>query len=165
MTSTDPHRSSHRPFPLFFCDAMLGSLARWLRMAGFDTAYVQDIADNEIRERVELERRILLTRDTDLSKRCSSILIESVDDREQMAQVFSVYPPDRSRMMTRCTACNGKLNGISREEAKREAPAGVLEVQDEFWECKACQKVYWKGTHYSRILETLESCMGTGLQG
>ncbi len=28
--------------PRFICDAMLGSLARWLRLLGFDTIVLQD---------------------------------------------------------------------------------------------------------------------------
>ena len=34
--------------PLFFADAMLGKLARWLRMLGYDTAYQRDITDSDL---------------------------------------------------------------------------------------------------------------------
>jgi hypothetical protein len=51
------------PSPAFFADAMLGRLARWLRMLGYDTAYEKVISDESLIARVLTEQRWLLTRD------------------------------------------------------------------------------------------------------
>ncbi len=46
---------------------MLGSLARWLRILGYDTAYDNRIEDDDIIERCLRESRIALTRDRRLT--------------------------------------------------------------------------------------------------
>ncbi|HEY3346611.1 MAG TPA: Mut7-C RNAse domain-containing protein, partial [Nitrospirota bacterium] len=53
----------------FAVDAMLGKLARWLRILGYDTTYRQEIADDELVRNALDEGRIILTRDTLLVKR------------------------------------------------------------------------------------------------
>ncbi len=60
--------STHRSVA-FFADAMLGKLARWLRILGYDTAYERDVSDEELIERVGHEKRWLLTRDRYLAQR------------------------------------------------------------------------------------------------
>ena len=42
---------------VFFADAMLGRLARWLRMLGYDTAYDKAITDQALIERALVEGR------------------------------------------------------------------------------------------------------------
>ena len=50
-------------------DGMLGTLAKWLRLLGYDTAYDNVAADPELARRARSEGRVLLTRDRELSKR------------------------------------------------------------------------------------------------
>ena len=48
----------------FLCDEMLTGLARWLRIAGYDTAIVvRGRRDRDLVEQANSENRILLTRD------------------------------------------------------------------------------------------------------
>jgi len=58
------------PGPMrFMADAMLGRLARWLRILGYDTAYEKVITDEALLERVIRDDRWLLTRDRRLALR------------------------------------------------------------------------------------------------
>ncbi|MEM4441210.1 MAG: Mut7-C RNAse domain-containing protein, partial [Desulfurococcaceae archaeon] len=73
--------------PRFIVDNMLGSLARWLRILGYDTAYDRDAEDWQIIRRAELERRIVVTKDRALHNKAlkhgiRSILLweESIED-------------------------------------------------------------------------------------
>ena len=68
------------PRPRFVADSMLGSLARWLRMLGYDTAYRKDVADDELSRLASSEKRRILTRDKDLAKEPEAILVESFSD-------------------------------------------------------------------------------------
>ncbi|MDH5701003.1 MAG: Mut7-C RNAse domain-containing protein, partial [Nitrospirota bacterium] len=43
---------SHIPKQTFFVDVMLGKLARWLRILGYDTAYERNMTDRAIVDRV-----------------------------------------------------------------------------------------------------------------
>lgn len=51
----------------FLCDKMLGTLAKWLRIYGFDTFYANSEIDDEgLMEIAKKEKRVLITRDKDL---------------------------------------------------------------------------------------------------
>jgi uncharacterized protein with PIN domain len=54
--------------PAFWCDAMLGGLARWLRAAGYDAAWRAGIDDAELVRQALATGRILLTADTGLMR-------------------------------------------------------------------------------------------------
>src|SRR5215207_8725140 len=49
--------------PHFLADAMLGRLARWLRVMGFDTAYDPALTDPALVALARRDGRVLLTRD------------------------------------------------------------------------------------------------------
>src|SRR5207245_3517686 len=69
------------------CDHMLGSLARWLRFMGYDTAYPPPAPDRELVDCARREGRILLTRDKELAARVSgSVQVRSDDLEEQMRE-------------------------------------------------------------------------------
>src|SRR5947199_7957588 len=59
-----PSLAGQRPAPRFVADVMLGRLAKWLRIAGFDVLYSNRFADDELVSLSLRERRILLSRDT-----------------------------------------------------------------------------------------------------
>jgi len=137
----------------FIVDHMLGSLARWLRMLGYDARYDKELNDDQILEEAEKEGREILTRDRELSERGGGFLLETTDLDEQLASVakrFSLrYRPDSMR----CSVCNGRLIGIDRDRAMELVPARSLESSSEFWVCESCGKSYWDGTHWNGIME------------
>jgi uncharacterized protein with PIN domain len=144
--------------PRFLADEMLGSLARWLRIMGYDTAYARDRGDTEILAQARDEDRMLLTRDRQLAERAGErgLLVESADLERQLRQVIEAYGLVLDEPMTRCTLCNGVLVRISPEEAADLVPPRVREAWDEFYRCTKCGQVYWKGTHWKRIGERLD---------
>ncbi len=78
--------------PRFLLDGMLGSLARWLRIGGYDTEYRKDTEDDELVDEALRWSRILLTRDEVLVIRAKkrgadSIYIKSERDEEALAQL------------------------------------------------------------------------------
>jgi len=71
---------------------MLGSLARWLRICGYDTEYRRDTEDDKLIEEAEATGRILLTRDRQLSiiagkRDVESILVKGSSDYEELGCV------------------------------------------------------------------------------
>ena len=145
--------------PRFAADEMLGSLARWLRIMGFDTLYCRDLSDDQIIEAVKREGRILLTRDYELAQRFpgTSLLVESDDLDHQLRQVSARFALLPDEDLARCTVCNGELNRVSPDDVKGDVPAGVQERNKEFFRCTRCFKVYWKGTHWQNIRKRFES--------
>ena len=145
----------------FVADKMLGSLARWLRLLGYDTTYPDEDNDRALIDMAKKEDRILLTRDYEMTKRreckeISLIFIENEGGEKQVAEVFSSLgiKPDRELMLTRCSVCNSKIEEVNKSDAKSRVPPGVFEMQDKFWKCPDCGRFYWMGTHWEKIIAT-----------
>jgi hypothetical protein len=148
--------SDDDPAPAFIVDHMLGSLARWLRMLGYDSHYDKILSDNEIIAFARKEQRKILTRDRELSERGGGFYISSTELEEQLVAVakeFSLsYRPDRMR----CSVCNGTLHKIDAVSIKDKVPQKSFENAKEFWRCDSCRKIYWDGTHWKGIMDRLE---------
>ena len=147
--------------PSFVADAMLGSLAKKLRILGYDSKYSSSIEDDKIILIAKNEKRIILTKDEQLTKiaekqNVSFVLIRGNDELEQIVQVDTkialgkfVVDTDSSR----CIACNGKLESVEKYRIIGKIPEGVLEREKKFWMCDSCKKVYWEGTHFTKLQE------------
>ena len=142
----------------FLADTMLGRLAKWLRLLGYDTAYRPDLDDAALARQARVQDRILLTRDVELTRRrgVQSILIASDKIGEQLAQVFRELRLHTRAAFTRCAECNVRLKMIGRDEAKARVPPYVWETQTRFRACPRCHRVYWRGTHWARMIAQIE---------
>ncbi|HSV42197.1 MAG TPA: Mut7-C RNAse domain-containing protein [Methanomassiliicoccales archaeon] len=149
--------------PRFVADEMFGSLAKWLRIMGYDTLYERDTTDDEIIERLGSSGRVLLTRDKVLAKRTEghSIYIISDDVDEQVRQTTEAFQLVFDEGRTRCAICNGELSIISREDAAPHVPPRSLAMADRFYRCGHCQKTYWNGTHWKNIQDRMEELTGS----
>jgi uncharacterized protein with PIN domain len=149
--------------PRFIADAMLGSLARWLRFLGYDTLYCETEPDDEILARID--ERILLTRDKELISRArkrgypvvnpgSGSIGSMLHRLKQQLGIRFIANPAQSR----CAQCNSPLLECSRDQVKGLVPNGSLRRHDRFWQCTnpRCQQVYWLGRHWIRIQKTLD---------
>ena len=138
------------------CDHMLGSLARWLRFMGYDTAYPEPGPDRALVERVRLENRILLTRDKELAGRVAgAIQIHSDNLEEQIREVATALPLRLVDPLSRCSLCNELLVPAPLEEVNDLVPEGVRSRHQLFWRCPSCRRVYWQGTHWDKMVERL----------
>ncbi|MBA7555596.1 hypothetical protein ES705_48267 [subsurface metagenome] len=78
----------------FIVDCMLGKLAKWLKILGFDTLYFSKIEDSDFLAMAKKEERVLLTRDTGMiekSRDIKSLFIESEDWKDQVRQVLDAF--------------------------------------------------------------------------
>jgi len=144
--------------PRFLCDAMLGSLARWLRLMGYDTEYDAEAPDAELARRAAEERRWLLTRDRELAAvGPRTVLIGSTGLEDQLVEVHERLglEPDHEGIGSRCAVCNGVIEPVDRAEAAGHVPPFVLEETTGFRRCTGCGKIYWRGSHVTRIEERI----------
>ncbi len=139
--------------PMFAVDQMLGSLAKWLRMLGYDTIYDKTMDDKQIAAAARADNRFILTRDKELSKEPGALLIESEELEAQLTAVREKFGLKFSEDTIRCTQCNGALVSLPKEEAKGSVPEGAFASNDKFWKCGGCGKVYWRGSHWLGIME------------
>ncbi|MCK5415503.1 MAG: Mut7-C RNAse domain-containing protein [Thermoplasmata archaeon] len=138
-------------------DNMLGTLAKWLRVAGADCDYADGMEDDDLLQ-VALSGRIVLTRDKVLARRCgdSGLFVESDDLEEQLLQVFRALPELlEEEPLSRCLVCNVKVVAAARGDVEGTVHPGVLERHDEFWLCPRCGRAYWVGTHVEDMLDRL----------
>ncbi len=149
----------------FLADAMLGKLARWLRMMGYDTLCAADmpVDDDDLLNIALDEDRILLTMDRELYSRAAdagvrAVLVQSKDIAEQLAQlVREVGIELRETPSTMfCPSCNGRLVEVSKREVVGLVPGTVMDTHQKFWICQSCGQVYWEGRHWKKIRETVQ---------
>lgn len=148
--------------PRFLADSMLGKLAKWLILLGYDTRFVGADArpDLELLEEAHREGRVFLTRDTKIPEVRSlrKIVLREQRFEEQLLSVLEQFSlkPDRRRLFTRCTYCNRMLEILAREEALPQVPPLVRRLETEFFRCPSCRRIYWNGTHTERTIRKLE---------
>ena len=141
---------------------MLGRLAKWLRIMGFNVYYFRNIQDNELIKISCISGRILLTRDTELIKRSDIgpyLFIKNNRLQDQLLEVFEslglTLNPDK--FLTRCLCCNGDIESIPYEQAEGKVPDFIFISHRLFSKCKECGKIYWAGTHQRGILKMIHT--------
>ena len=139
-------------------DVMLGKLGVYLRCCGYDAAYAGDRgveADDRLLELADAEDRLLLTRDVRLAERAAdALLLTERDPDAQLAELraegVELVPADPP---TRCGRCNGRLAAVPESvSTPAYAPAPA---ETDCWRCRDCGQVFWKGSHWERMAETL----------
>ena len=149
--------------PRFMVDAMLGRLARWLRVLGFDAAWEADIADERLVRRALDEERWILTRDRALPvewrvPRVHLVAAEApFEQLREVARIFGLAAG--ARPFRRCTRCNALLEPIDARTAAARVPAPVLARHAEFRHCPGCGRVYWAGSHAERMRRVVERAL------
>lgn len=158
-----PNSELNTPNFRFIADAMLGRLARWLRLLGFDTLYYKDISDAEVLKIAKQQDRFILTRDTHflLFKNLSDfLLISSNNTLEQLIETITALNI-KEFSISRCVKCNGVLVGsVEREEVKGLVPEHIYMHFDKFLKCGVCGNIYWEGSHMRRSRETIHRMSG-----
>ena len=147
--------------PTFFVDAMLGNIARKLRLLGYDSQYFSDIDDEKLIDSARKEKRIIISKDGELIKRTQklgmrSIYITKEEEIEQFFEIINSVNLKRFQIngdIARCPKCNSLTESVDKDVIKEKTLHRVLKSNDKFWRCKCCNQVYWEGTHIKNLQE------------
>lgn len=135
----------------FAVDVMLGKLAKWLRIIGYDAEYSTAWTDAELRAKATREHRMVLTRDRALAESLGpngGLFIESQNPREQFRQVVETLGLDTEQgLFTICTLCNREVEPVDPNQVEHEVAEYMRQQQRSFWRCPACGRLYWEGSH------------------
>ena len=145
--------------PQFIADCHLGKLAKYLRLMGFDTLYFKTIDDNDLIELANSRKRIILTRDKALHKRenAPSFYLDSINNLEQLQALQEQFYIKNNNLSARCIVCNTKLQTIQKSKIEERLPPKVKNYFSEFEICKRCDRIYWHGDHYKRMMRTVDA--------
>lgn len=146
-------------------DSMLGNLARWLRVLGYDTEYSKKIQDKDILSAAARDNRVIITRDLGLHRRAIKKNLTSVylpPDLTDVADMLTLVAEKLGLSIkfdkgsTRCPLCNSRLSVVPKAHVASLVPPEILNKYDTFWYCAKCRKAYWQGNHWKAINDTIE---------
>ena len=140
---------------------MVGKLARYMRMAGYDVMYINNASDDQIIKIARETDKIILTRDSLMLARrefkrgiIKYLYIKEDKLENQLDQIKSELKISLKPNLIKCIECNEKLIKVKKEDIKNKVPPYVYKTQKNFLYCKNCDKYYWRGTHYQNIKNT-----------
>jgi uncharacterized protein with PIN domain len=145
-----------------FCDAGLGGLARWLRAAGCDAHWVQDISDAQLVSDAEKIGATIITTDSLLldrrpiaQGRVRAIWVPpSLTKFEQLRLVRTEL--DLAESDSRCMRCGGELVPVNKESVRERIPPKTYLWVNEYFQCSRCGQLFWHGTHWKRVSAKLQ---------
>jgi len=128
-------------------------------MLGFDTVYKNDFSKEELYAISANENRTLLSKSTYFKKFTDIVFyqIKSADPQQQLKEVIAHFNLLNSLdPFIRCLYCNQILEKKDKEEVEQSLMPQTKKDFSEFWKCPGCKKVYWKGSHYERMMKQIE---------
>ena len=141
----------------FVCDVMLGKLAKYLRILGFDAAYIRSLKMLD-RFTCHEEPTYFLTRRTSPVQYEQTIHIKAANAREQIRELRSLIGPhlDRTKVLQRCINCNELLVDADKQSIEHRVPEFVFHAYNAFKVCPSCNRVYWEGTHTKHMADLIK---------
>ena len=147
----------------FLVDSMHGYVARWLRIMGYDTIYLNSVEDDDV-VKLALKGRVLVTSDDELAKIAEKkgvevVLTKGLTEEEVLRLLVERFKLCFKEDSLRCTVCNGELETVAPEEV--EKTPGAPKNVDLLWRCRACGKLYWRGSHWKNISRQILKLTGS----
>ena len=132
---------------------MLGTIAKKLRMFGFDCKYDSSIDDDCLMLIAKKENRIIITKDSKLATNAihyniTTIMLQTATEKDQLIEIakkinYTKFTLEHSR----CSICNGVINIISKDQITQKIPLRIVKSMEKFWQCDRCEHIYWIGSH------------------
>ena len=144
----------------FVCDSTMGKLARFLRMAGFDTAYVKEENLARVLAISKEENRLIVSRNSKyMQLQLASNLYhlttdEPLDQFRKLVTDLQIQL-DEKRFLSRCLQCNEPLEKIATEKVSERLYDFVARTQTVIFVCPHCDKLYWHATHARAMITRL----------
>ena len=158
----------------FAADGMLQSLARWLQLLGYDCLAGDRLFGRTLMERATVEARVFLTRNAHLNDtlphallaRAQILFVVAEHLPEQLREVVRKFDLDVEKFQfTRCVECNEPLSPLALNEVADRIPADVVAREREFWQCAACGRAFWRGSHVHNSVMRLHRWLAVPFSG
>jgi uncharacterized protein with PIN domain len=143
----------------FVADCMLGKLAKWLRVLGYDTHYQHYYRSGDIDQLVRKGRLLLSRHKRITDDYVNAVLILSNGVGGQLAELkeMDYLKSDQSKMFSRCLVCNVLLTQAQEDAARENVPEYVFyENMTGIRFCPSCERYYWPGSHRTRMVRQIK---------
>ena len=144
----------------FLADTMLGKLAKWLRVMGYDTIYQTFYRSGEIGDYIR-SGRLLLSRNTRLMDNFSKLFLvrsDHVGDQLRELREEGCIIPQQSDWFSRCLICNVVLEDATAEEAREIVPEyAFYQNMAAIRHCPTCGRYFWPGSHRERMIRQIRA--------
>ena len=148
----------------FIADINIRDIVKYMRALGLDVYYDASLSPREIIRISKRENRTILTKSKKLLKFrdvMHGIFIRPGTKVEQIKRIIDFLSlQEVITPFSRCLQCNNSLVRISKEKILDRIPPKTREFYDEYSYCKACDRIYWKGTHFTRIKRVIDEILG-----
>jgi len=164
---------SNKNDPKFLVDSMLGKLARFLRIFGYDTIYANDleeffgespVPDDKLKQFAEENNRIIITKDYIFCKKMKgrSIYLKGEGVYNYLNQLREELQMNYTFLMerARCSVCNSIMERVKDKKLiKNSVLDETYNNYNEFYQCinPNCNKVFWNGPHILDITKKIEN--------
>ena len=143
----------------YLADSMLGRLAKWLRIMGYDTHYLSFYRKEDMSSLIQEGRTLLSRHRKTINRYPGSLMIHSDHVKEQLNEIRNEFQlkPDRSHWFSRCLICNVLLKKAEIEHLRVNVPDYILNGNPTSLRiCPSCGRCFWPGSHRKRMLNQLE---------
>ena len=144
----------------FIADVNVMKLGKLLIMLGFDVKISESFSDKTIARLAWEEKRVVLTRDTDLLKRKNIVFARRLRNHNPYDQLcetlhfFGITGP--FHFFSRCSRCNTKLERVEKEKIIHRLAPKTKKYYNKFYLCPDCMRVFWKGSHHDSMKQRFE---------
>jgi uncharacterized protein with PIN domain len=144
----------------FVCDAMLGKLARHLRLFGLDAPYIRKSEYLSAYTEDE-ETPFFLTRRRESTSYLNTVHVLSDRVLDQLTEIKDLVRPyiRKERLLSRCVECNVELSWVEKGEIEHLVPEFVFHHYHRFMVCRQCNRVYWEGSHVEKMDRILKEVL------
>jgi uncharacterized protein with PIN domain len=139
---------------------MLGRLGRYLRAAGYDTAFARPgEPDARLLSRAIAEQRRFLTMDRKIMEHKVAADVATVLPMANLDELAAFMQREFDidwlhAPFSRCLVDNALLLPATPEQGLT-VPADAQRPEEPFLACPACGRVYWRGSHVKRMLANM----------
>lgn len=137
---------------------MLGRLAKWLRVMGYDTHYQPLYTIDEIDKLISNDRVFITRNKSYYTKYKPSLLITSNKINDQLHEVKNKRQLsfNLKKSFSRCLSCNVKLESVTLKSASGYIPEYILTQNPKgVSHCPACNRYFWPGSHRKKMLDQI----------
>jgi len=135
-------------------------------MIGCDAYYSRNSSDADLIRQAREDSLVLLTSDVQLyraaiARSVECFLIQGTNESVRLANLADRFNLQLkiNTERSRCPSCGAPIKPVRKDEIAARIPTATFKLYQSFWICPnaSCAKIYWQGSHWKRIEETLEN--------